>query len=204
MKICQIAGLPRSGTNFCNNLIVDNFDNAPVNNNRSEDYIWKHSVTPDFKTNPDCIIYIYKHPLMWIESVINAKQIHYLFQTYPQKGLQIRELYIDDLLDMYNTSLSSWVLNYNLTIPKINVQYERLLNSKNLELFLQDVGNKFGYKRCISEAFVRDLGDTYMSGFDYPDDHLQKYKQLKCNFLSSNEQEYIINNVNKEVLRLFN
>ena len=36
MKICQIAGLPRSGTNFCNNLIVDNFDNAPADVGKGE------------------------------------------------------------------------------------------------------------------------------------------------------------------------
>lgn len=203
MNNCQIVGLQRSGTNFCSNLITDNFDNSSVFNNDSENHIWKHSLTPTFKCNPDCIVYIYKHPLMWVESVINAGHIHYSLDKTIKTGLKIKDIYIDNLINMYNTSLSSWVLNYNLTIPKINIQYEKLLDDNIVENFLKDVEKNFNYKRSTSKAYIRELGITYMSGFAYPNNHLQKYKQLKCSFLTTNEQEYIINNISKDVVNLF-
>ena len=43
MKECQILGLQRSGTNYTQDLITDNFYNVSVIGNNCDDFIDKHS-----------------------------------------------------------------------------------------------------------------------------------------------------------------
>lgn len=203
MKECQILGLQRSGTNYLQDLITDNFSNVSVFGNSNSDCIWKHSITPNFTQYPDCLIYIYKHPLTWIESAIRTKVDNFIDKLeITNEGPKVNNIPIKSLVNLYNKSLQTWIVDYKLNIPIVYVQYEKLLDKKEIESFFQVLTNKFSFKRDTDKVHIRKLGDTYCSDHSYQSNHLDNYKNIVCKMLTKNEQDYIINNINKDIVTL--
>lgn len=204
LKECHIIGLQRSGTNFVQELITDNFSNVSVIGNNCEDYIWKHSPTTDFKIFPKYIIHIYKHPLMWVESCIQCSLYDFL-ESIPKSddSLQINGIHIKGLIDLYNQSMNNWLFNFKLNIPIINIQYEKILEDEGIELFFSKLEYTFNFKRCTNKILKTKLGYTYHSTYDYPSDHLDKYKKIACKILSEEQQQFVINNTDKKIIELY-
>lgn len=204
LKECHIIGLQRSGTNYLQELIQDNFSNVSVFGNNCEDYIWKHSPTTDFKKFPEYIVHIYKHPLMWVESCIQCSLYDFL-ESIPKSddSLQINGIHIKGLIDLYNQSMNNWLFNFKLNIPIINIQYEKILEKNEIEIFFSKLENVFYFKRDNKNIFLPKLGYTYYSTYDYPSDYLDKYKKIDCKILSEEEQQYVINNTDKKIIELY-
>lgn len=204
MKVCHIIGLQRSGTNFCQELITDNFSNVSVIGNNCEDYIWKHSSEVKFLKLPDYLVYVYKHPLMWVESAIVSTVTDFLDKLpFSSEDPKVNNISLKCLVDLYNTNLNSWVINYNNILPIVYVKYENLLLDSDIEIFFKELQNKFNFNRCTKKIYKSNLGETHMSQGYYPENHLNKYLELKCNILSKQEQEYILNNIDEKILKLY-
>lgn len=203
MKVCQIIGLQRSGTNYLQDLITDNFNNVSVLGRNNEDYIWKHSPTPNFVKYPDCLLYIYKHPFNWIESALRAKVPDFLDKLESfNEGPIINNIPIKSLINLYNKSLQSWIIDYNLPIPIIHIQYETILDEKGIEHLFQKLKDRLNFKQDTNRIYVHKLGDTWCSNDIYQSNHLDNYKQVICKVLTIEQQNYIINNINKDILTL--
>ena len=205
MKECQILGLQRSGTNYTQDLITDNFYNVSVIGNNCDDFIDKHSPVPNFIQNPEYLVYVYKHPLLWIESALNSKVSNFL-ELLPttEEGPKVNNISIKSLIELYNLSLNNWIVNYNQQIPLISIQYEKLLSTNGVEKFFSELESKFQFKRETHNIYTRKLGDTYHSTYDYDSNHLEKYINNRCTFLSKEIQIYILNNIHTNILKLFN
>ena len=171
-----IFGVQRSGTNFCETLINENFENLS-----DLKYVWKHSpdvneiqeVYQRLEMKDHLHIVVVKNPYKWIESIKRnpvdivatikgMKNINLLskaeilncnkeFQWSQQNLLRPKEWYVEQLpipqlIYLYNNFYKNWLSMKSRIKYWGIVRYEALLSIENASSFLDNMSHAFGLK----------------------------------------------------------
>lgn len=139
-----IFGLQRSGTNYLEQLINQNFKGRRSNKvNRS----WKHSIDmpKQYDLSKPTLI-IHKNPYMWIESICLRNTVDWLKtqKTYPaQEGsnelkLGPNQINVENLAKTYKHFHNTWVWNNKTCKLYQVIKYEDLLvDQKRVQILSQ-------------------------------------------------------------------
>lgn len=143
-----IFGLQRSGTNYLEQLINQNFKGNRCNRaNRC----WKHSINiPDgyVKNSPTFIIH--KNPYTWIESICFRNSVDWLKtqKTYPaEEGpeelrLGSNNINIENLAKTYKHFYNTWIYENKTSELSYVIKYENLLMQSSREKILNDISSR--------------------------------------------------------------
>ena len=158
----RLFGLQRSGTNYLDQLIDENFENT--HNLMHTTRMWKHRINPPKNIEGDKIIVIYKNPYKWIESIIrNAEDFFIGQKTYDCKVVEgfdesaivwkktkgpgaingMRPMNLVNSAKVYKHHTEKWVFSNKHFI----VRYEDLLLDESKEAVLDDIGSFLSAKR---------------------------------------------------------
>lgn len=149
-----VNGLQRSGTNYLQKLIGDNFIEVSHCNSSKVDGAWKHnvSITQELfskaKAEPNYFLLIYKNPYTWLESICLRTNIDYQrTQTLHGdakfvEGPRLKHFSIIHVAKTWNSWVHNWLLNDDNIIAhciKKSVSYESLLTEQSRNLFLESL-----------------------------------------------------------------
>jgi hypothetical protein len=177
-----IFGIQRSGTNFVEATMKNNFAIRKTNTQKN---CWKHSITvpKSYKTNSPTIV-IYKNPYTWVESIAFRNSVDWVRTqvTYPAKEpcddeLKVGEdgLNVTNLAKTYNHFYTTWLLN----TPGSNtafIKYEDLLvPSSRLKIF-ENVQTNFALQRKGSNLVFPEKGAVSQSK-DYTNSREDYYRK---------------------------
>lgn len=161
-----IFGPQRSGTNFLESLLKDNFEDVKIRNQDSN-YVWKHCAYPEkFKgklTDNDSInIVIHKNPYKWLESLMRYNAD--LDNRYGGKREEYKDLYkvvqegditvqdkrgkntnLGGACRLYNDFYHNWE-NFK-GVDVMWVRYEDLLVEESRARILQQIQNKYKLRK---------------------------------------------------------
>lgn len=159
---CTVLGIQRSGTNYLETLLTENFSDVSIQNQRTT-YVWKHHAYPNrlrrTLSNENRIHFlIFKNPYKWVESLIRyngdlsiryggRKRQHYFkyrlrrFNDIIIKDRRGRTTNLRGALDLYSCLYTNWLSTHLVRI--IPIQYEKLLIDDFRESFLFDISKEF-------------------------------------------------------------
>jgi hypothetical protein len=169
MKHYYIFGLQRSGTNYIEQLIKENFIGLDMANVRG--HAWKHSIdVPDDMTKNIVPIIVYKNKYTWIESIV--------FRT-PIDFFKKQTMYlpssdnIEAIAKTYKHWCQTWLNEYSDEC--IIIKYEDLLNDTKRECFLETIRTIYQVERkhahwvniepgkvSISRKYTKDMQEYYL------------------------------------------
>jgi hypothetical protein len=161
-----VFGPQRSGTNYIESLLKENFDNIRVRNHDSN-YVWKHCAYPQKFDNKltsenNINIVVYKNPYKWIESLIKyngdlenkfgGKKEEYAdkYKTLQEGDVIIKDgrnknTNVGGACRLYNDFYTNWY-DYD-KIDIMFVRYEDLLEDDKRAQFLEQIHSKYRLKR---------------------------------------------------------
>lgn len=161
MKIV-VFGLQRSGTNFIETMLRENYKGLQVVNTDSR-YLWKHGSHFDLnKISKDAAhIVVIKSPYSWIESIIRKKVD--IFKRRPELQAnadtkhKIESLDLEALAKCWKDYIS-WFFSpevMNKIKPEI-FQYEFIIeNKETLYFFLEKIRNRYGAEAVYQNKIER-------------------------------------------------
>jgi len=163
--LCTVIGPQRSGTNYLETLLRNNFENVRIQNQDSN-HIWKHRVDPkdvkDKLNEKHKYFLIHKNPYKWIESLMkyNAdleKRQGGKAGEYEEKykNKQDGDIIVEDrrkkktnvggALRLYNDLYHNWI-DTDL-VEVVVVRYEDLLIPQKRDKILQSMVDDHGFKK---------------------------------------------------------
>lgn len=151
----HIIGIQRSGTNYLETLVKNNFDDVIRHASRG---VWKHSVDfPDLYKGDNPTIVIHKNPYTWVESIAWRNTVDWLKtqKKYPadespeDKDFCIgpKKLNMVNLILTWRDFHNTWHFNNNLSKKLIKIKYEDLLIDKSREEQLELIQREFNWKK---------------------------------------------------------
>jgi hypothetical protein len=151
----HIIGIQRSGTNYLETLIRDNFDGVALYAARS---VWKHSVDiPTLYKGETPTILIHKNPYTWIESIAWRNTVDWLKtqKKYPadeapeDKDFCVgpKNLNMINLIMTWRDFHDTWHFNNNDSKKLIKIKYEDFLIEKTREERLDAIQREFNWKK---------------------------------------------------------
>lgn len=161
MNSFYIYGLQRSGTNYLEQLLRQNFDVGKKNANQRNTPMWKHNTIVDNNVikSKDKVFVIHKNPYMWIESICFRSAVDWTLTQleFPATDKNSDDDYnigkkgfnIVNLAKTYQTFYQNWV---TATHPKIKekscvIKYEDLIVTQSREDILCHIADHFKYTR---------------------------------------------------------
>lgn len=151
-----VAGLQRSGTNYMQQCVTENFggrclsigwhSNWKHHSVKSED--WYKRVN---ETKPRFFIAIHKNPYTWAESICVRKQIDYIKRQTSVGDASVKQSHDDIIYGKHKISIehvaktwaqwvNTWVINKDtLGIPLYVVKYEDMLDKLNVHKLLSEI-----------------------------------------------------------------
>lgn len=165
----HIFGLQRTGTNFVEVVMRNNFSVRKTNTQRN---CWKHSITvpKNYKPRSPTIV-IYKNPYTWVESIAFRNTVDWVRTqlTYPatedcDPALKVGSsgLNLSNLAKTYNHFYTTWLLN-NPGTNVVFIKYEDLLVPDSRERVFQDLASKFQMKPRQPNFTFPDRGSVSQS-----------------------------------------
>ena len=188
-----VNGIQRSGTNYVTTLLKDNSNLEIVEYDQSG--YWKHDIwgkpTDGILHNHfQCkqIITVLKNPYTWVESICFRNQVD-IVEWFPQYNLRDENDYLGEwrinlrrLLTLYRDWYESWY-----EIDTIKVQYEKLLDKRDIKRFL-------GKELDIETKGIK-LRDKVPYSDKIDKTRIEEYKQSKLKHLNQDHiniiNEYI-------------
>ena len=146
-----VFGLQRSGTNFLETFIRENFRQLNIVNTDSR-YIWKHSYEFDLNKIDSTAIHavIMKSPYSWIESICRKKvdilkRRPFLAENKNNKNENISGVNIPELAKLWSNYVTWFFSDEVQKIIKPEIfQYEFLIeNNKNLQAFAEKLKHRY-------------------------------------------------------------
>lgn len=189
----QLFGLQRSGTNYLQQLLEQNFRVQGLNTHKD---VWKHNVTIPQKYNASYpSILIVKHPYTWVESLCERNPVDWLKRqkkfpaSLDEKGMTFgkNRFNVRQLAKTYAYFFSTWFSEVDFII-----RYEDLLFKDRREKILSQLQEKYNWKR--KESYWVNPGRIYQSG-DYNMGREKYYKAMK----PMNLNEFQIKAINDEL-----
>ena len=184
-------GLQRSGTNFLEHLLKNNYSARKRNATSSA---WKHSVNDPTsgwqKKLPQLIIY--KNPYTWIESVATRNKVDWLKtqKTYPadediDNDLQVGEnsFNVVNLAKTYRDFHTNWLDREDLPLYKA-IKYEDLLDDTKRYRILLALNTDFGWAKPPNDRFKIPSKGGVSQSKDYSDEREQYYIQARPKVLT--------------------
>lgn len=167
-------GLQRSGTNFIERCIFDNFKDVSCLNN-DDNYIWKHGYGFNSdKLKPEHIhIYIYKNPYMWLQSIFRSPvDIKDRYPDVTKQTVNMRDgLNVDALAKLWSQHILFWFSDAIKPCVDHYVSYEKLIESDEATLiFLNRLNLTKKEKIAIpkkvfqSRPFTESIRKDYLEG----------------------------------------
>jgi len=163
-----VFGLQRSGTNFCEKIISDNFQHMAAKP-RDNAYIWKHKYNIDDEEFRDDVKHflIYKNPYKWLDSIARKPvDIHRKYKEVftSQNSETVMPNNIDGIhaIDLW----IKWYLWWFKQVDVRNIQeirYENLLTPTGPENFIQDTKKRWPDLIRVQEGNVKIPGKVGQS-----------------------------------------
>lgn len=133
-KKIKVMGLRRSGTNYLNRLLTDNYKIETLDQESLE--WWKHGgLTVDTNT-ADHIMVCVRHPLSWLPSIFRLYNKSY--KRTCETGKTFRDLILCPYPNAYSPFINRWVFSTGywlhkqlFTIPVSVLRYEDILYNPN-------------------------------------------------------------------------
>lgn len=145
-----IFGIQRSGTNYIESLIRDNFVSRKMNRTTRS---WKHSINVPRNQNKNIFtVIIHKNPYTWTESICYRNKVDWTKTQfhYPaddrnfdrQLNVGPDKLNIINLAKTWNHFHKTWITDVQLNCDKyIIIRYEDLLTEETRENVLHELQN---------------------------------------------------------------
>jgi hypothetical protein len=198
-----IWGLQRSGTNYLNTLVKQNFS---IKGFEQRDHCWKHSINIPEGFDPKNIsLVIHKNPYTWVESLLYRRLVDFprsqrTYPIYNGPGLRIEGYNITNMAKTYLHFYNTWA--FNPIQNKYVVRYEDLLEQEKREQILEDIGNRFNLKRSRSEWFNPAPGRVILSS-DYTSDRNKYYVSGQPEKLSNRAISEINHVLGEDIFKKF-
>lgn len=191
-------GLQRSGTNFLEQILNQNFSGRRQNRNNAS---WKHFIDPPAGWSAQFPTFlIYKNPYTWVESICFRNTVDWIKtqRKYPaQQGpdelkLGPKSINVDALARTYRHWHDKWLndpdkpelLNQNVFV----IKYEDLLNESKRNDILNRIQAKFNPHRNNPNAWNIPTYGKVSQSSDYSRERENYYKEAKPEKL---EQKHI-------------
>lgn len=225
----QIVGLQRSGTNYVEDIILNNisvpcflthshFDHSFSKFHYYSFGFWKHTLEPStdiMYPNIDHVVAVYKNPMLWIESIAFRNPADYPFSQrkysafdHSANSISIgpKKFNLLNLIKTYNHHYESWILkSHQFSSRLVVIDYRDLLEESNIRSFLQklnlDVKADITTPNFLSLPFSRK--ENYHN-YNYTKDHLTRYKNNQTSLLTDTEINYILEHLSLPVQKHFN
>lgn len=159
-------GLQRSGTNFLEDLVKNNFNGKKLNDQRKS---WKHSidVPPLYDENTPTLI-IHKNPYTWIESISLRNNVDWIKtqKKYPADQKTDSCFMIGEKQSMNVINLALTYRHFHETWLDRNhyeMKYEDLLVDKPRENILDQIREKYALQRAHKNWLIPKRGSVSQS-----------------------------------------
>lgn len=204
-----LFGLQRSGTNYFNQLMRDNFKSQHINVVPSTNPIWKHSIynPHEFIGNTPTVV-IYKNPYMWIETLCfrkkmdwNETQTGFNAEKGPKDhltGSGINVMNVETLSKAYLAWYKSWVEPFNAHI--FVLKYEDLLEKSSLKNTMNLISNKFTFQKIKTHIQDVKKGSVFLSE-DYNEKRHKRYRSGKTLHLESKYKKVITQTIGGDIIQ---
>lgn len=207
-----VFGLQRSGTNFVENCIRQNFTGVNVVNTDRQ-HIWKHSFgignngwhagIPENKFNDKnhlCIV-IYKHPYAWMESVCtkNVDTVKRYGDMYWDKAgdsanvaYKCTNLNTSRMIDLYNDFYEFWFSKKDhFNKPIYYIKYEDMVTShERTKEILKEIQENFGITKSKEKNDYR-IPEKVGQSDKFTPDRRNKYVNYHIQRLTWDQIQYI-------------
>lgn len=207
MDYVKIYGLRRSGTNYLEALLNNNFNDLQVLTNTLG---WKHGKVKDFKQYPDLRdfkndkellnsidnnevkkIFLIKEPYAWVNSITNYCKKH--------SDNNCHKWSIEDFIKRYNEINKDYIENFKKDYNNsVIIFYEELIS--NPEKYIDIISDKFNFSK---EKEFKDINKKIGPNLSISGQQFNKkyYKQGKyLEELNEETKTEIETNIDKEVL----
>lgn len=164
-----IFGLQRSGTNFLQTLIEQNFKKSSSNSQKTS---WKHSIEDPLKYNKDIpTVVIHKNPYTWVESISMRNRVDWQKtqtkypsqeKTTPEFTVGQQEMNLTNLMLTYRDFHNNWLNREDIT-SYIVIKYEDLLVPEKRIETLEKISETFGWTKPLEDWIVPTQGSVSQS-----------------------------------------
>lgn len=201
-----IFGLQRSGTNYLEQLINQNFNGRRANRVNK---CWKHSINiPEGYNDQQPTLIIYKNPYTWVESICLRNTVDWLKtqKDYPaQEGpdellLGPNEINIENLAKTYNHFLNTWLWNRSWNVKTCVIKYEDLLITNSRNSILSGISQILPVRK--SNEWVNPQRGKISQSKDYNEDREHYYLSMKPQQLTRTHLDSINNILGDRIVEL--
>lgn len=207
----HLFGLQRSGTNYLEQLMKNNFHSIRKDprNNEWRDY-WKHSIdVPNGFSRDRPTLIIYKNPYTWIESICLRRNVDWVRsqKTYPAKEgldelkLGKENLNVENIAKTYKHFCNTWIWNKPQSNAYIIIRYEDLLITEKREIILTKIQNDLKFSRKSNQWINPQKGKISLSR-DYDEQREQYYLSMKPTQLSNKHIDAINGVLQDDIIKL--
>ena len=187
-----VFGLQRSGTNFLETILNQNFMTTRMNGN-AVNRCWKHSIDVPVKYNKDVTTFIiHKNPYTWVESIALRNTVDWLKTQTTYPALEIndprvvigtkKKLDLINLCKTYRHFHETWLDKGHMVI-----KYEDMLIPQNRTQIINNIHTDMGLTKKTGikppQWIIPNKGQVSQSR-DYTQDREQYYIKGKPKTLS--------------------
>lgn len=203
-----IFGLQRSGTNFTEQLVQQNFHISKENRHNK---CWKHSIDfPNGYKKQHATLIIHKNPYTWIESICLRNTVDWVKRQkdYPitdqiDKELKLKNFNTVNLAKTYKHWYDTWLGDTDQQLKDISFQikYEDLLIKNVRNDFLDHLHKKFKWRRKSKgpDWIVPTYGKVSQSR-DYDRSREEYYLSMKPEQLTTKHISAINDVIGKDII----
>ena len=203
-------GLQRSGTNYIEQILNQNFDGRRQNRNNAS---WKHFIDPpDGWNGQHPTILIYKNPYTWVESICLRNSVDWIKtqRKYPalegpvDLKLGPKNINVEALAKTYKHWHDKWILhpkpgaNYDNVVI---IKYEDLLRDGSRNKILEEIQTKFKLQRKRPNQWIIPPRGKVSQSRDYNQDRESYYLDMKPEKLQKQHIDCINNIVGIELIQ---
>jgi len=201
-----IFGLQRSGTNYLEQLVNQNFKGRRANRANK---CWKHSIDiPKGYNNQHPTLIIYKNPYTWVESICLRNTVDWLKtqKEYPaQEGpdelrLGPNKINVENLAKTYDHFHNTWLWSRSLSENTYVMKYEDLLITNSRERILNNISHILPVRK--TDQWVNPQRGKISQSRDYNEDREHYYLSMKPKELTPIQIEAINNVLGDRIIEL--
>lgn len=222
MSVFTVFGLQRSGTNFLEQMIINNVSDVRLECHwRGTHGIWKHAFNLETNDPDEKIIglkgdpvkakmigedikgvYIHKHPYAWIESVINKKID--IKKTHPSvieesniPDMIINELNVVKMAELHRNHSTYWLKKVEEN-KVYHVKFENMIESKEqTRQTIINIANFFGKR--ITNNKIEVIEKAKLSS-PFTEDDRARYKNYQFKILTYEQVQEINKVLDRDIL----
>lgn len=202
-------GLQRSGTNYLEQLIQQNFKGQRQNRNNAS---WKHFIDPpDLWNGQNPTFLIYKNPYTWVESICFRNAVDWIKTQRVYPALEGEAIYklgpksisVKQLAKTYRHWHDKWIENPKPSANYENVviiRYEDLLRDGRRNDILTNIQTKFNVNRKNPNNWIVPQRGKVSQSRDYDKEREAYYLNMKPTKLEQKHINIINEIVGKDLI----